>query len=358
MRYVPALDGLRAVAIMLVFLDHRGRYFPGGWIGVDIFFVLSGYLITSILVEEHARTGMISLRRFYIRRVRRLLPALVVVVCVAVAMALWLHHMRHDTIVDGVAALIYFQDYRYAIMPGEGTALSHTWSLSVEEQFYFIWPLLLIALLRWNRRAAMFATSVLIIIVVAWRGFLLVSVADPLHRIYFAFDTRADELLIGCALALWRPQATMPRFLRHLWPAVVLLLAAVVLKVGPRGPWLPYIDTVGYPLLGVAAAYLIAILTSGEENFLTYLLSLPLVVAFGRISYGFYLWHWLIIYEQGYVIINRIWMAFALSLAAAVASYWLVERPFLKTGRPATAALRPLLEPSRLPRPLFKLEAK
>ena len=294
---------------------------------------------------------MISLRQFYMRRICRLLPALVVVVCVAVAMALWFHSRRHDTIIDAVAALLYFADYRYAIMAPEATALVHTWSLSVEEQFYFIWPLLLIALLMWSRRAAMFVTSVLIIIVVAWRGFLLVSVADPVHRIYFAFDTRADELLIGCALALWRPQATMPRFLRHLWPAVVLLLAAVVLKVSPSGPWLAYIDTVGYPLLGVATAYLIVILTSGGESYLTYLLSLPFVVALGRISYGFYLWHWLIIYELSHILINRIWMAFALTLAAAVASYWLVERPFLKIGRRGPAALRPLLGPSRLPGP-------
>jgi peptidoglycan/LPS O-acetylase OafA/YrhL len=343
MRYVPALDGLRALAVLLVFLYHRSGYFPGGWIGVDIFFVLSGYLITSVLVGEHETTGVISLRRFYIRRVCRLLPALVVVVCVAVAMALWFHSKRRDTEIDAAAALLYLSDYRYALFPVHGTALGHTWSLSVEEQFYLFWPLLLIVLLTWNRRVALRATLVLIVVVAVWRGFLLVISDDPFSRTYFAFDARADELLIGCALALWQPQIMTSRFLTHIWPVVVLLLTAVALKVSPSGPSLKYIDTIGYPLFGVAAAYLIVILTSDEKSYLTYLLSLPLIVAFGRISYGFYLWHYLIIHAQGYIIINRIWITFVLTLAAAVASYWLIERPFLKLGHLGVSPLRPLL---------------
>ena len=342
MRYMPALDGLRALAVMLVFLYHRGgTYFPGGWIGVDIFFVLSGYLITSILVREQETTGSILLRRFYMRRVYRLLPALLVVVGVAVAFAVWFGDRTRDTELDAAAALLYFADYRYALYPVHETALVHTWSLAVEEQFYVFWPLLLIALLRWDRRAALRATLALIIAIGAWRGFLLVTHADPFRRIYFAFDARADELLIGCVLALWRPQVPDSGCVRHLWPAVLVLLAAVVLKVSPFGPGLWYVDTIGCPMIAAAAAYLILIVTSDRENPLTYLLSLPVLVAFGRISYGFYLWHYLIIREQSHMFFNRIEVTFALSIAAAVTSHYLVERPFLELGRRGSASLRP-----------------
>lgn len=186
MRYVPALDGLRALAVTLVFLVHTTQHFPGGWIGVDIFFVLSGFLITSILVAEHEKTGVISLSRFYMRRACRLLPALVAVVCVSLTLAVWLHSQTHDTVIDAVAALLYLADYRYAFMPGAGvTALMHTWSLSVEEQFYFVWPLLLIALLRWSRRAAFRTTLGLIVLVAVWRGILLCTSAHPFPRDLF-----------------------------------------------------------------------------------------------------------------------------------------------------------------------------
>lgn len=331
MPYVPALDGLRSVAVMLVFMFHSSNMFPGGWIGVDLFFVLSGYLITSILVREHETTGIISLSRFYLRRACRLLPALIVVVCVAVAMAFWFHSQRRDTIIDAISALLYLCDYRYAFAPVVGTSIGHTWSLSVEEQFYFVWPLLLIGLLMWSRRVALFTTLALIAVVALWRGFLFAANADPFSRIYFAFDTRADELLVGCALALWQPQASPSRFLKHLWPLVVLLFVAVVLKVSPSGRLLPFTALVGYPLFSFAAAYLIVTATS--DNVLTRLLSIPLIVAFGRISYGFYLWHYLIIHIEDHLNIRRIWISFTLTLAAAVASHWLIERPFLKLGR-------------------------
>jgi peptidoglycan/LPS O-acetylase OafA/YrhL len=335
LRYVPAFDGLRALAMMLVFLFHTG-HLRGGWIGVDIFFVLSGYLITSILVREHETTGVISLSRFYIRRVCRLLPALIVVVCVAVAMAVWFRNQQRDTEIDAASALLYLTDYRYVLMPpvGGGTALLHTWSLSVEEQFYFIWPLLLIVLLTWNRRVVFCATLVLIIIVDVWRISLFCTSSNPYVRIYFAFDARADELLIGCALALWQPQVPTFRFLSRLWPAVVLFFAVVVLKVSPwEGPLLRYIDLVGYPLFGVAVAYVIIIVRSDENSFLTCLLSLPPIVAFGRVSYGFYLWHFLFLSEPSIETrlgSHRTLPIFVLTVTAAVISYWLIERPFLR----------------------------
>src|ERR1700737_364313 len=142
MRYLPALDGLRAIAVMLVFLFHTGHA-AGGWVGVDIFFVLSGYLITSILLTEHERTGVINLLRFYGRRACRLLPALIIVIGVAVVIAFCLQNKVRDIEIDAVAALFYVLDYRYALMVNltHATDLAHLWSLSIEEQFYFLWPL-------------------------------------------------------------------------------------------------------------------------------------------------------------------------------------------------------------------------
>jgi peptidoglycan/LPS O-acetylase OafA/YrhL len=348
MRYVPALDGLRGLAVMLVFLYHVSRHFPGGWIGVDIFFVLSGFLITSILLEERGRKGAISLSRFYMRRACRLLPALVTVVCVTGVLAVWLHSRTRDTEIDAAAALLYLADYRYAFMPVDGTTpLTHTWSLSVEEQFYLIWPLLLIALLRFSRGMAFRATLALIIIVGIWRGFLLFSYAHPLARTYFAFDTRADELLIGCALAIWRPQLATVRLPRYLWPVMLLGLATVALKVGLSEQTLRYMGTVGYPLVGIAVANLILIATNTEKSLLTYALSRRPVVALGRISYGFYLWHFPIVH----LIPGRKIEAFLFTLAVAVVSYRLIERPFLRFAHSGSMSLR-LHRPSFLSRPV------
>jgi peptidoglycan/LPS O-acetylase OafA/YrhL len=345
MRYVPALDGLRALAVMLVFLFHTSHV-RGGWVGVDVFFVLSGYLITSILLTEHDRTGAISLRRFYIRRACRLLPAVIVIICVAVALAVYFQNKMHDTVIDAVAALCYIIDYRYALMLPDAvsvhaTALLHLWSLSVEEQFYFLWPLFLIASLSmWNRRTVFRATVGLIIVVAAWRILLFATGSDPSSRLYFAFDTRADELLIGCALALWRSDVLAARFLMPLWPVAALLLAVVVLKIDRASPLVP----VGYPLLGASVACLIVVVTGNERSFLRRMLSLWPVVALGRISYGFYIWHFLIIIElQNHLVVHRTVLVFSLTLIAAVASYWLIERPFLrlKFAHPRSVSLPP-----------------
>jgi len=140
----------------------------------------------------------------------------------------------------------------------------------------------------WNRRAAFLATLALIIIIAVWRCFLFVNSTDPSLRIYFAFDTRADELLIGCTLALWqRRDLVVARFLKPLWPVAALLLAVVVVKISNFDP----LTSLSYPLLGATAACLIVIVTSDESSLLMRLLSLSPIVALGRISYGFYLWH-------------------------------------------------------------------
>ena len=342
MRYIPAFDGLRAVAVILVLLFHQG-YIRGGWVGVDIFFTLSGYLITLILMTEYETTGSIAVPRFYIRRACRLLPALVVVLCVAVVLAIYLDDKIYDTEIDAVAGLLYIINYRYAFFPVDGTALGHLWSLSVEEQFYLFWPFILIALLSHvGRKIALYTILILTCIVITWRFVLLAGTThSTAYRIYFSFDTRMDEILIGCSLALWgyRPRAEALRLLNAFLPVVVGLIVVIVVKA----PVLGRLSLSSYPLIGAAVAYTIVIVTSDAENVLVRLLSLPPIVALGRISYGVYLWHYLIIQEVRFksdLFTNQIFLIAGLTLTAAVASFWLIERPFLRLKsfyKPSTA---------------------
>jgi peptidoglycan/LPS O-acetylase OafA/YrhL len=244
---------------------------------------------------------------------------------------------RHDTIVDAISALLFVQNYRYAFFHVDDSPLGHTWSLSLEEQFYLIWPFILMgALARWQRQGALYVALGLVALVALWRVFVLL--ANPDHaftRIYFSLDTRGDGLFIGCALALWtnRPELSSSRLLKLTGPAILLCLWLVVTKLSVRSP----LAMAGYPLFDLAAVYLILAVTDKQSNLLGWLLSLPPLVALGRISYGFYLWHYMIIHELrgpwiGGTMIgdHRTSVAFALSVAAAAISYWFVERHILR----------------------------
>ena len=334
--YVPALDGIRAIAIILVFLFHTANV-RGGWVGVDVFFTLSGYLITLILTTEYEANGSIHLGKFFFRRACRLLPAAVVFIGFAVALSFCLNDQRHETNIDAIAALLYLEDFRYAFSYVAGTNLAHLWSLSVEEQFYLVWPFLLILSLSLFGRIGSFYTAIIgIIIVISWR-FLLVSEihSPPYYRIYFSFDTRIDELLIGSALALWGPQRAQAIIgpFRHLWPIVIAFFIVIVIKVNSGRHW----ETVeSYPLIGAAAACLIVVATGEEKNILSRFLTLAPLVALGRISYGFYLWHYLIIHEVsmgGFTKLYVTFFAFALTLVVSIGSYSLIERPLQRFRR-------------------------
>lgn len=336
--YVPALDGIRAVAIIFVFLYHTGNL-PGGWIGVDIFFTLSGYLITIILVTEFEARGSVFIHRFFFRRACRLLPAAVVLIGVALALSFYFNDQLRETKIDAVAALLYVEDFRYAFSPVTGTALGHLWSLSVEEQFYLIWPFfLIVSLSQFGRERSFYVVIVTIVLVILWRFALLTERdASPYYRIYFSFDTRIDELLIGGALALWgrRPGQALLRTIKWSCPFIVMLFIAILLKLDPVTKWE---GVSSYPLIGAATACLIVILTTEEMPFLTRLFTLAPLVALGRISYGFYLWHYLLIHEVkrgGFTMLYVTVLAFALTLIVSIGSYRLIEQPVSRLGRRA-----------------------
>jgi peptidoglycan/LPS O-acetylase OafA/YrhL len=211
LKYEPALDGLRAFAVTGVVLAHAlpgSRYIPGGGIGVDVFFVLSGFLITRILAREISVTGSIDFKLFYMRRLLRLTPPLAFLLLTELAFEFL---TSSDFATHEKAALMsasYLMNWNRAFNWWPQGNLGHTWSLAIEEQFYLIWPALLIFI--YPRRPIRWL-SVIIVMVLAWRTYLIHQGAS-IDRIYNGFDTHSDSLFIGCAVGLFLPSATFSRF--------------------------------------------------------------------------------------------------------------------------------------------------
>src|ERR1044072_1415372 len=228
--YRPWLDGLRGIAITAVFIHHLQHFIyqgdrlfgwlflPFGSLGVDIFFVLSGFLITTLLLEEHASTNTINLKKFYIRRALRLLPALFVLLAFTALFALLFLPFSEATTTARLSIIAIFYGTNWALAFGERSdLLGHLWSLAVEEQFYVIWPLALMLVLRFGlaRRRLVLLIVSLIVLVCLYRCLLVSPEVDPL-RIYFGSDTRADSLLAGCPVARLVGWRMVPRTRRTL----------------------------------------------------------------------------------------------------------------------------------------------
>jgi peptidoglycan/LPS O-acetylase OafA/YrhL len=352
-RRLRALDGVRALAVLAVLANHAGLPFlPGGFIGVDVFFVLSGFLITSLLYGELTARGRIDLGAFWTRRARRLLPAaLVMIAAVIAARPLFPPDAVAGLRGDAITAALWSSNWRFALQGtnyfshgGTPSPLQHTWSLAVEEQFYVVWPLLLLAC-RAVKRGRLLALSLVGAAASVLLTYVLAGVASP-GRVYFGTDTRAQELLTGAALAAllaptWRWRGTKPRARRSPQPAarrpLPLLLSgcglAVLAGIATRADGAPGEFRHGLLLLvALATAALLAglVLDSGQP--VARLLSVRLLVGIGRISYGLYLWHWpvFLILDGGRTGLHGYWLA-ALRVAVAgvlaAASFLLIERP-------------------------------
>ncbi|WP_457945948.1 acyltransferase family protein [Pseudarthrobacter sp. alpha12b] len=342
-----ALDGLRTIAVAGVFFFHTAtESMPGGSIGVDVFFTLSGFVITLLIMKERIATGRLHLRIFYAKRLARLWPALLALCAVIVAVG-FLFPASGWGGQEGfvLPAAAYVMNLAHFGMFGDsiaGETLGPTWTLAVEEQFYLVWPLLLLVMLRfWKVRSAAFATVVLAGAFVLNR-FLLVSAGEPLDRIYNGPDTRADELLIGCALALLFTAVRHGSRLHNAlvsaarWGAPVAgttLVAALFLLKEPDTPgaWFTTFWTVGPMALALLSAVLIGSLVLQPAGFLSRIFSHPWLARPGRdLSYGMYLWH-LPVYLLLMPLIPALPLRIALTAAATVllayASFRFVERP-------------------------------
>ena len=327
----------------LVVLFHANvSWTRGGYLGVDVFFVLSGFLITRLLLDEREQTGRTALGRFYLRRILRLFPALVVVaIAVAIYAHGWLNPEQASRAWQDVAVTAtYRMNWARALseVPPFGL-LDHTWSLSIEEQFYVLWPLVVIGAHRLGGRWAVLSAAVVGMVASAVLRGVWWHDGTVAHRVYYGLDTHADGLLLGCAVAtltlLWPAisDAATTRTTRWLGPAallaVVLMGAQVGLATAGLYSWI-------YPIF-VALAAIVIIDIYAEGLTARPLATVPLV-ALGRISYGLYLWHWPV-----FLVLNggRLHWAFipltvvrlAVSLAMAVASFFLVEQPFLRLKR-------------------------
>ena len=330
--YVPALDGVRGVAILLVIAFHFFGV-TGGATGVDVFFVLSGFLITTLLLEERTASGRIDLLAFYKRRARRLLPALGVVMAVyLVATAA----VGDDRIVVALAGISYAANILLASGSSifRGSGLVHLWSLAEEEQFYLVWPVLLLVVARFRR--ALIVILVGYALLSAWRAGLSLH-GTPTYRIYDGPDTRATALVAGAGLAIYR----------HRWGLTVGegagQLAACVLLGGVFFGWaVDFWPTVGQPVFELAVVLLIAAALN-ETSMARGLATKPLVWV-GERSYSLYLWQvagGACVYVLGPGVLPTI-TALVLTFACADLSYRFVETPFrhCRAEEPTLAAAR------------------
>jgi peptidoglycan/LPS O-acetylase OafA/YrhL len=379
--YQPALDGVRACAITLVMLFHypwAQRFYGanpvhGGFLGVDAFFVLSGFLITTLLLQEHAEHGFISLRRFYARRALRLLPALGVLVLCALVFHIVLspNNANRPGALGFAGMIFYFANWVEIYRHGALGLFSHTWSLAIEEQFYLVWPLLLLFMLRRKLSLATMAvlSAVGIAVAAAWRAYywhthfgprrfvdyyFLLTLHQPTetgaldhrtvvwNRFYFGSDTRADALLAGCLTAIvlvWLLPRLGARARMRLSAASgvafvvcgIIVWRAVVVLSG----WLPLW---GILALELAVSVLIAGLVAAPRGPLARLLALPPLAWLGRRSYAIYLYH-PVVFE--YLSRSHVHLPppislvfqFAVVFVLAELSYRLVEAPMLRRKR-------------------------
>jgi peptidoglycan/LPS O-acetylase OafA/YrhL len=358
--YMPALDGLRALAVIAVVIFHtKASFLAGGGLGVSVFFALSGFLITTLLLRERDLNGAVKLSRFYGRRALRLLPALLLVLGF-VALCAAGGRSPEQNVLGILGSLLYVANWAGVASQDGLDLLDHTWSLSVEEQFYLLWPIvLLVAAQRYGRRGVAIAAICGALIAPALRYALWDGAS--MDRVAHGTDSIADQLLWGCALAaLVGALGERPPAIRLLfWPAAAFLIGAAV-----AGPALTGLWTIGgLAAVGIASTIVVGRLALFDDG-VTRAMSWRPLVWLGGISYGMYLWHFPIEVLMPAAIKQSTPAFVVVSLVATVcvaaASYYLVERPLQRryhhrvaTPRPAPAhvaepaAPYPALAPSR-----------
>lgn len=292
--YRPEIDGLRAIAIISVLLFHAGfEFISGGFVGVDVFFVISGYLITSIILKELSKGNSFSYLNFYERRARRLVPPFVPVLAFALigAFILFPEDQLKDFIKNAYAALLFVSNWyllstvSYFGGPGDYTPLLHTWSLSVEEQFYFIFPTLLILLYKKNKNSLTLACALFAALSLGYAIYLTHT-----HKVEMAFYSslpRFWELMIGAILAAGKFKAPQKRSTADILEVSGILLIAYAAFTYSSQTLFPGISAL-IPTFGTA----LIIVSAGKGRLVSPILKTKFLVGIGLISYGLYLWHW------------------------------------------------------------------
>ncbi|WP_197648394.1 acyltransferase family protein [Sulfobacillus thermosulfidooxidans] len=363
-RYMPGLDGLRALAVLAVIFYHlQWPFAPGGLLGVNVFFVLSGYLITDILLAHYEKTGNLNLRHFWVRRARRLLPALWALLLIVMSwVILFDPHQIIALRQDVLAALFYVSNWWYIYHHvsyfsqfGPPSPLTHLWSLAVEEQFYLLWPLLLFGLLRFVkiRRHRLILILGLALISAGLMAILYHPGANP-NRVYYGTDTRAFALLIGAELAFLWPSRHLPvlsQRKRHLVDLLGLLgLLMFTAMVIFTNEYQPFLYRGGMFILAVTSAFLVAALAA-PWSYLNRILGSRPLRWLGVRSYGIYLWHYPVIVlttpltSMGTPNILRGILQVIASILIAALSWHFLEQP-IRQGR-WDKSFRQIVHPSQ-----------
>jgi len=366
--YQPALDGIRALAVAAVLAYHAGLpWARGGFLGVDAFFVLSGFLITSLLLIEYRAQGRIAFTAFWARRARRLLPALfLMLVGVGIYAVLFAKPDELDRLrADALTTIGYVANWR-PVFSGESyfeqfsvpSPLRHTWSLAIEEQWYAFWPLLLFVVLR-LRRGSLATTMAVSLAMAAGSAFLMGWLFQPMHdpsRVFYGTDTRAQSLLVGALLAMLLIQRGPVRSISGkvtLQGAAVVCVVFIVFVWARAGDDSTLLYRGGFLVLALAVAVVIAAAVQPGAGVVGRVLSLPPLRGLGLISYGVYLWHWPVYLmltpaRVGWNDYPLLALRVAATLAIAIVSYRFLEMPIRRgafrrwksswTLAPATAA--------------------
>ena len=355
-RHFPALDGLRGVAVLAVMACHLEFLMPelhpivqGGFLGVDIFFVLSGFLITSILLSEQDATGTIDLKNFFIRRFLRLGPALwFFLICLYLGGNVLLPTDEAKIIYENdnfFYTIFYLMNWHRAYGNGATGNLNHTWSLAIEEQFYIIWSLALFKAFSGTlaRRKIAILTAGMIAILILWRSVRAVAVTD-LDVIYYSTDTRIDGLLIGCLASMiycWRlfPIGIFASVRFRIAAVIAPVLALAIYFEFSHHDVLLYMGTLS--VFSASIAVIILWLVTRQSSLMHTFLENHLLTSTGRISYSLYLWHHCM-YEFSRTVFNsplvQVTVGILFAVAASGLSYILIERPILKIKNRFTVA--------------------
>jgi peptidoglycan/LPS O-acetylase OafA/YrhL len=343
----PDIQGLRMLAVVAVILDHLVAWPTGGFVGVDVFFVISGFLITGILIREHEKNDHISFVNFYRRRLKRIVPAATLTLIVTVVAARFFFNSTRytQTLWDGIYAFFFSANWHFAAAgtdyfqaAGPVSPLQHFWSLSVEEQFYFVWPWLMLGVLAlaglrrgFTQKRTLTGIVMAVIVIATFTWAMLETTTSPTVA-YFSTFTRAWELGFGALLAIASPWwSKIPATMRPVlgWAGFLGILASYFIindSLPFPAPWalLPVIAT-GLVIVGG---------TGGEQRFL-WPLTNPVSFYIGNISYSLYLWHFPVIVFAGVLIGSNPWVYFPvtviLMLAFAVVSYYLIEEPIQRS---------------------------
>ncbi len=330
---IPSLDGVRAISFLIVFIAHAGLdWIVPGRFGVNIFFLLSGYLITTLMVRERAKTGWISLKLFYARRSLRIFPPMYAILG-ATLLYLWTTHQLTEITAGGLCSqLFYYQNYWYhgGLIPGLGPL----WSLAVEEHFYLFFPplmLLFLDRLRMNYAQIAKALFCLCMVILVWRCFVVAYMPEGLRWARDQSDTRADSILFGCVLACLEQTPFCSRVFarrrmeRFILPACLLLLLITFVVRNPV-----FRETLRYTLQSLAIAPLLYYVVHMPETALGKFLNHPWLGRLGILSYSLYLLHATILLEMNRLFASKLLaacLAFATAVVLAECTHVFIEKP-------------------------------